>query len=112
MNESDLAEFTALIRARLAEIEVETARGRDGQAVVLLDQQSVGRLSRMYALQNQAMAKAQQARRDTEAGRLHAALERIDDGDYGYCEGCGEDIPRGRLRLDLAAVQCVGCASG
>ncbi len=112
MNETDLAAFTALIRQRLAELQQSSEAGREGQSVVTLDQQAIGRLSRMDALQNQAMAKAQQARRDGEVRRLTAALERIEDGEYGYCEDCGEQIAKGRLQLDPAATRCVSCASG
>jgi len=112
MNDADLPHFDRLIRERLAELEVESATGQEAQSVVELDQQAVGRLSRMDALQNQAMAKAQQARRDLEARRLQAALMRLEDGEYGYCEDCGEAIARGRLELDLAASKCVSCASG
>lgn len=111
MNDSRMTVFRDLIEARLAEIVGDDVRGKGGQAVVELDQQSVGRLSRMDALQNQAMAKAQQARRSSEVTRLRAALQRIADGTYGECEDCGEDIPDGRLRLDLAATRCVSCAS-
>lgn len=112
MNETKVAEFRALIEARLAEIAREDALGQTGQQVVTLDQQAVGRLSRMDALQNQAMSKAQQARRDAERRRLLAALGLMESGEYGYCEDCGETIPEGRLRLDLAATRCVSCASG
>ncbi|WP_245626845.1 TraR/DksA family transcriptional regulator [Aestuariivita boseongensis] len=98
--------------ARIDEIAREDALGAEGQSVVTLDQQSVGRLSRMDALQNQAMAKAQQARRDLERRRLTHALAAMEDGEYGYCEDCGEDIPLPRLRLDPAATRCVSCASG
>ena len=111
-NENDVARFRGLILARIADIEAETERGRAGEAVVTLDQQSVGRLSRMDALQNQAMAKAQQARRMAELQRLNHALERLKSGDYGYCEDCGERIAEGRLTLDLAAQRCVSCQSG
>ena len=52
--------FQELIAQMLAELDREDARGQDGQSVVTLDQQAVGRLSRMDALQSQAMAKAQQ----------------------------------------------------
>ena len=67
---------------------------------------------RNAAKQMQAMAKAQQQRRNTEQQRLLAALARMDDGEFGYCNGCGDDIPLRRLELDLAATQCVGCAAG
>ncbi|MFC3614953.1 TraR/DksA family transcriptional regulator [Lutimaribacter marinistellae] len=112
MNETELAAFSRLISDRLRELEQSSEAGRDGQSVVTLDQQAVGRLSRMDALQNQAMAKAQQTRRDTETVRLLAALERIEEGDFGYCEDCGEEIAKGRLELDPAATRCVSCASG
>ena len=112
MNGSDATRFRGLIKARLTQIEEENALGRGGQSVVELDQQSVGRLSRMDALQMQAMAVAQQKRRDSEAMRLRQALARLDEDEYGYCDGCGEAIPLKRLELDLAATQCVSCASG
>lgn len=111
MNDSRMHEYRSLIEARIADIVGNNERGHEGQAVVELDQQAVGRLSRMDALQNQAMAKAQQVRRDGEVTRLRAALQRMEDGTYGECEDCGEDIPDGRLKLDLAATRCVFCAS-
>ncbi|TDK49848.1 TraR/DksA family transcriptional regulator [Antarcticimicrobium luteum] len=112
MNETDTARLAALIRARLEQIEQENRLGRDAQAVVELDQQSVGRLSRMDALQNQAMARAQQVRRDGAARGLRAALARIDAGEFGYCEDCGEEIAVRRLELNPAVTRCVSCASG
>jgi len=112
MNELKRAHFETKIRARLAELVQLSASGQTAQAVVELDQQAVGRLSRMDALQNQAMAKAQQANRDLETFRLRAALIRIQQDEYGYCEDCGDDIPDGRLNLDLAASKCVSCAAG
>ncbi|RBW60197.1 TraR/DksA C4-type zinc finger protein [Ruegeria sp. A3M17] len=112
MNETQLEDFEARIHARLDELAEHSALGTEAQAVVELDQQAVGRLSRMDALQNQAMAKAQQANRDIETRRLLVALTRIKDGEFGYCEDCGEEIPEGRLNLDPAASKCVSCASG
>ncbi|MDA7963427.1 TraR/DksA C4-type zinc finger protein [Ruegeria sp.] len=112
MNETDLQHFTRRIHDRLAELAAQSASGQAAQSVVELDQQAIGRLSRMDALQNQAMAKAQQVRRDQEVRRLQAALARMEEGEFGYCEDCGDPIPRGRLDLDLAASKCVSCASG
>lgn len=112
MNDSESTRFSALIRDRLLAIEAENRLGRDAQSVVQLDQQSVGRLSRMDALQNQAMALAQQARRDVQTTRLNAALARIEAGEFGYCDDCGEDIAIKRLELDPSVIKCIGCASG
>ena len=102
---------TALL-ARQAELAEEDAANADSRDTVELQQDSVGRLSRMDALQNQAMAKATHARRQAERNRLQAAMARLDDGEFGYCEDCGEEIAAGRLRLDPAAPRCVECASG
>lgn len=112
MDKADLAHFAALIRDRLSRIEAEDRLGQDGRAIVRLDQQSVGRLSRMDALQNQAMAKAQQARRGAEAHRLRAALGRIASGEFGLCEDCGERIAKRQLDLNPAVMMCISCASG
>ena len=89
MYDKDLSEFRALITTRLAELDAEDSLGEAGQATVELDQQAVGRLSRKDALQNQAMAKATGARRLAERTRLQAALARMEDDEYGYCEDCG-----------------------
>ncbi|UWQ12568.1 TraR/DksA C4-type zinc finger protein [Aliiroseovarius crassostreae] len=58
------------------------------------------------------MAQAQAAQRHAQRQRIHAALERIEDGAFGFCEDCGEDIPNGRLELDPCVTRCVSCASG
>ncbi|RKF12973.1 TraR/DksA family transcriptional regulator [Roseovarius spongiae] len=112
MNETQSRKFREQIKARLAALESADDRGAEGQSTVTLDQQSVGRLSRMDALQNQAMAKASHARRGAERKRLLAALERVEEGEFGYCEDCGDDIAPARLDLDPAATRCISCARG
>ena len=112
LNDEQIQEFRRLIDARLAELAEGDTRGAAGKATVELDQQAVGRLSRMDALQNQAMAKATDARRAGERARLTAALARMDEGEFGFCEDCGEEIAVGRLQLDPAATRCVDCARG
>lgn len=75
-----------------------------------LDQSSVGRLSRMDAMQSQAMAQENRRRRDVELIRIEAALERLDAGEYGYCAACDEEIDKRRLNVDPANPFCVRCA--
>ena len=112
MNEERRVALRARLEARAAELsEAETASTAE-RAPVELDQQSVGRLSRMDAMQVQAMASAQSRRRATELRRIRAALKRFDEGEYGYCAECGEEIADKRLDLDPAAPLCVDCASG
>ena len=41
---------------------------------------------------------------------IQAALERIDDGSYGRCDGCGEAIAQARMLAVPEATRCVNCA--
>ena len=40
---------------------------------------------------------------------IDAALERIEDGRYGTCSDCGEQIPRARLEANPWASLCIDC---
>jgi len=82
----------------------------DDRKPVELDQQSVGRLSRLDSMQVQAMAKAADARRAQEIRRIDAALARIDEDEYGWCAECGDLIEAARLEIDPAAPRCSACA--
>lgn len=114
MNAAERDKFRLLIAAQLTALDEEDARGRDSQSVVALDQQAVGRLSRMDALQAQAMAKANQTRRDSRKRALHAALRRLEiEGEaFGFCQACGEPIARKRLDFDPSVIICIRCAAG
>ena len=101
---------TALI-VRQEELACEDAVNADSRDTVELQQDSVGRLSRMDALQQQAMAQATQARRAAERVRITAALARIEEGEWGYCLSCGEEIAEARLRHDPSIATCIKCAS-
>jgi DnaK suppressor protein len=45
-----------------------------------------------------------------QVATIDAALARLDDGSYGRCERCGQDIPAERLAARPAAATCVTCA--
>jgi len=87
------------------------ATGEESAAVVELDQSKVGRLSRMDAMQAQAMAQASGQRREAMLRNIEAALKRIDDGDYGVCRDCDEPINPKRLEFDPTALRCIDCES-
>lgn len=112
MDKQREAALRARLEAELADLDTEDALGAAGQKTVELDQTSVGRLSRMDALQGQAMAKATSARRAQRRQRIAAAFARMDEGEFGYCTECGEEIAPARLDLDPTAATCIGCAAG
>ncbi len=81
------------------------------RATVKLDQTTVGRLTRMDALQNQAMQLETERRREVALTRIEAALVRIAQDEYGYCLSCGEEIGAKRLSMDPATPLCIECAA-
>lgn len=112
MNDTVHSALAQRLHAELAELRREDDAAEDARRPVELDQQSVGRLSRMDALQNQAMAQGQHRRREAREAAILAALDRIERGEYGECIECGEPIAPRRLELDPAAPTCIGCAAG
>jgi len=83
---------------------------REAAQTVELDQTRVGRVSRMDALQAQAMAKESNRRREVALQRIQNAIRRIDEGEYGYCTACAEPIAADRLEVEPGALLCIECA--
>jgi len=108
----DLAAIRATLEQLLAECRSASIATADDRKPVELDQTTVGRLSRMDAMQRQAMAQAAERQRQVQVQRLAAALERLEAGDYGFCVRCGEPIGARRLAVDPAVPTCIGCARG
>lgn len=104
----------AYFREKLRELRKEIMEieqtGNKAARTVELDQSRVGRLSRMDALQVQAMSIESKRRRGLKLQRIDAALQRIDKGEFGLCLKCGEEIDIKRLEFDPTSPLCVECA--
>jgi len=85
--------------------------GDQAEQTVELDQTRMGRLSRMDAMQAQAMSKETGRRRRQKLLQIDAALKRIEENDYGDCQECGQDIAPARLEADPTVLLCISCAS-
>lgn len=103
--------IAAILSSKRAALEKLSSSSQSSRAAVDLDQTKVGRLSRMDALQQQAMENAIEQRRRRDIARIEAALQRLETGDYGYCTTCGESIAAERLAVDPAATLCLNCAA-
>ena len=99
-----------LVEQRDALLDV-AASAKEAAGTVELDQTRVGRVSRMDALQAQAMAKESNRRRELAVQRIDSALQRIENDDYGYCAVCDGAIMANRLEVDPSALLCIECAS-
>lgn len=94
-------------RESILEIQKDT---KQQSAPVELDQARVGRLSRMDAMQQRAMAQAAARLLDIELQRIKTALNRIESEEYGYCIFCDEEIAEKRLQFDPSLLTCIACA--
>ena len=111
MTPEEQAKFRQLL-LQLREDLLSTSDVRDEASdTVHLDQQSVGRLSRMDALQGQALAKAGKERAERQLKMIETALMRIDKDEYGECMECSEPINPKRLEIDPTTLYCIECAS-
>lgn len=111
LTESQTEELRALLETLRLEVERELqASTADARPVDL--GLSIGRLSRMDALQQQHMALARRQRVQVRLQQIRAALEHIESGSYGACALCGEAIGFARLRARPEAQVCRECQSG
>jgi DnaK suppressor protein len=108
MDQTSQESFRTVIDNRLSEIEAELNATGDSTKPIAPDV-SVGRLSRLDSMQMQQMALAGKRRLAEQRGRLHEARRRIEDGTFGRCLHCGNDIAIERLQHQPDAVTCMPC---
>jgi DnaK suppressor protein len=112
---SDSTNPEEILLALKAELELALEDANSSAATVVLDQNSVGRLSRMDAMQQQNMAMANQRSLSIRLTKTQKALAAIQSGDsgsnYGYCEECGDKISQGRLEFYPESDLCLSCQS-
>ncbi len=111
LNDFDSQHFKQAILQLQTELLAVEQSGQESARTVELDQTTVGRVSRMDALQGQAMAKESQQRRTIQLQRIEASLQRIEKGIFGLCLRCGEDINVKRLEFDPTVPLCIDCAN-
>ena len=109
MNAERLAHFRECLESLATEIKAYLSSSKESAGVVELDT-SIGRLSRMDAMQNQQMALELRRRKKGQLLQITNALKRIDQGSYGQCGLCRQPISEDRLEAFPEIVTCVNCA--
>lgn len=110
-SEKELAKTRRLLADKRSALLKSKETGAEAAGIVELDQTRVGRLSRMDALQAQAMSQETNRRREIELQRIELAIQRLNNGEYGFCIKCEEEISPLRLEVDPTAPLCIDCAS-
>ncbi len=92
------------------ELGSQLASCEEGARPVDLDV-PIGRLSRMDALQQQSMVRANRASAQLRLQQAKAALRRIGQAEYGVCVECGEEVGFARLEVRPETPFCLSCQS-
>jgi len=99
------------LKLKVKELEAQVEDSLKNTEPVTLDQQSVGRVSRMDAIQQQQMAVANHEQSMLLQKQVLAAIKRVESGEYGFCLQCGEPIGFARLEAQPFTPLCLNCQS-
>jgi len=110
MKVSEQQKFMPIVEAKIAEVR-EQLDAVDETAKPIAPDASIGRLSRVDAMQMQQMSIEARRQREALLSRLERAKKLLDDGEYGTCPKCEQDISIKRLEAMPDAIFCIECAS-
>jgi len=110
MNAEQIRHAEERLRALREALLLQKEQTAEDKAPVELDQARLGRLSRMDAMQQQAMALELDRRRDVQIKRIEGAFLRLEKGAYGECARCNERIDEKRMDNDPTVFFCIACA--
>ena len=102
MTKTELNRFRAALTARVAELERFT-RNRDGITV----ERSADQLDEIQAASQRALAVCNLDREFNQLRNTRAALRRIEEGSFGICQECDQDIHPKRLAAVPWATYCI-----
>lgn len=111
LSDAQREELRLDLEALAADLAKRIADNREAARPVALDQPTIGRVSRIDAIQQQKMLEANRNAQRSRLQRVRSALSRFDEGEYGDCPGCGECIGYARLKARPESVFCLQCQS-
>ena len=104
MTKTEVDRFRAVLTARVAELERVT-RNREGITI----ERSADQLDEIQAASQRALAVCNLDREFNQLRDARAALRRIEEGSFGTCQQCDEDINPKRLAAVPWAALCIRC---
>lgn len=110
LSSAQLEELRQTLERLREELEVQRARTRAEAAPVAPDD-AIGRLSRVDAMQQAQMAKANEEAASQRLRLVLRATERIESPEFGLCTRCEEEIEWSRLKARPESPLCLRCQS-
>ena len=95
-------------------LEIDNTQKKIAEFTVLCKpiapENSIGRISRMDAINNKSVVEAALRQAENKMQQLHAMKHKIKNADFGICNKCKQNIPLGRLMIRPHSKFCVNCA--
>jgi DnaK suppressor protein len=104
-----MMDFEELIDGLITQLQQEIEKSAESTAAVSPDN-AIGRVSRMDSIVAQETAKAAVRFKEQRIPALLAARRRLDEGTFGTCAKCLEDIELERLEVSPEATLCKKCS--
>ena len=109
MEKSEKDKYFRLLQDSLSEVEGYLKSSEDAAAAVAPDK-GLGRLSRMEAMQDQQLVLEMRRRKKRQLVEIRSALDRLQNGGFGYCILCQKEIGVDRLEAFPEVPTCVSCS--
>ncbi len=109
MKEEDKIVFREKLEEEIKKTEQQIEELEE-QTQPIPPENSLGRITRMDAINNKSVAEANLRRAKRKMGKLAASMAKIDHPDFGNCSVCSSPIPVGRLMIMPESTHCVNCA--
>jgi len=109
MTKEEKADLKLKILQTITEME-EKVRALEGMTQPISPENSIGRESRMDAINNKGVADAAMRSAKKRLAKLQHALTKIEEPDFGSCSVCGNTIQQKRLMFMPGSTRCVRCA--
>jgi len=103
MSRNELNRFRAVLTTKVAELE--RSNHRDGITI----ERSADQLEEIQAASERVLAVCHLDREFNQLRNVLAAISRIDEGSFGICQECDEDIHPKRLAAVPWAALCIQC---
>ena len=104
-----LSTLRNLLLKMVKDLDEQLSISKSAAGIVTLDQTSVGRVSRIDAMQQQSMAVSTREKSRRRLKNVKQAINSMNSGDYGYCKKCDELISTPRLMAQPEAKFCLSC---
>ncbi len=109
MKQEELKNLKKEIKQKIKNLQFEIEQLEESTAPVA-PENSIGRISRMDAINNKSVIEASLRNRKKKLSRLQLALSKVDQPGFGLCSNCKKPINPKRLVLMPESSKCIRCA--